>query len=740
MTTTHGTGSADRPRTGRAATWAAAAWAAPWAGYLPLAATIAAAGLSVVSLWWVVPTALCSFTAGWRPGRTWSTAVGLIGAVAAGVVAVAAVPSWITWADRFVAVVAGAVVLPWFVGRFCRQYRELVRAGWERAARLEREQRLIAEQARLRERARIAQDMHDVLGHELSLIALSAGALKLAPGLADGHREAARDIRARAAAAVDRLGEVIGVLRQEPDGAPQEPDGDGVAELVERASASGLAVRLRIEGETGVPGRTGVPGEPGEPLPDVERAVHRVVREALTNVAKHAPGAEATVHVRHTPEETEVRVANGPAPTAAPDRPGGAGFGLIGLDERVRLAGGTFDYGPESGGFAVRATFPPTRAARRPTQATAAHPPYAANGTGRADVPDGPGGASGASGAGGTSGTSGAGGTSGTDSPHSPHSAGDTDRPNAANGAGDTDAPDRASGADDPDRSHGPGSTDTSDRPDGAGSPDAPDRPDCMNGAGGRDDAHTPDLPHTANASGGADVRYRPDRPNGADGPHTPHTANGAGGAGGADVPNRPDRRNGADRPHTPDRPDAPHRTDGQHAPNTPHRPHTPHRADAPHAPHTPHRVGAPQTPHTPHAPGSPVGDGAPVGDDHRRARRRLGRTLVAALMVPLVAAALLTGALRVWDTLKARESVLAPDGYARLRIGQDRDRITPYLPKRQTGHRPTAAEPRGAGLVCEYYAMTADPFDDRSGDVYRLCFRHGTLVSTDAFTGTGVR
>ncbi|GAA3355757.1 hypothetical protein GCM10017744_019590 [Streptomyces antimycoticus] len=93
-----------------------------------------------------------------------------------------------------------------------------------------------------------------------------------------------------------------------------------------------------------------------------------------------------------------------------------------------------------------------------------------------------------------------------------------------------------------------------------------------------------------------------------------------------------------------------------------------------------------------------------------------------------------------MWDTLRARESVLAPDDYARLRIGQDRDRITEYLPERQTGHRPTAAEPRGAGLVCEYYAMTADPFDDRSGDVYRLCFRHGTLVTADAFTGKGVR
>ncbi|SED02497.1 sensor histidine kinase [Streptomyces melanosporofaciens] len=487
--TTHRTGFTGRP-------------GARWSGHLPLAATVAAAGLSVISLWWVVPTALCAFVAGWRPGRTWSTAVGLIGVVAGAVVAVAAVPSWITWADRFVAVVAGAVVLPWFVGRFCRQYRELVRAGWERAARLEREQRLIAEQARLRERARIAQDMHDVLGHELSLIALSAGALKLAPGLADGHRDAARDIRARAAAAVDRLGEVIGVLRQEPDGAPPEPGGAGVAELVERASASGLTVRLRTD------------GEPGELPADVERAVHRVVREALTNVAKHAPGAEAAVRVRHTAEETEVRVANGPAPTAVAVRSGGAGFGLIGLDERVGLAGGTFGYGPESGGFAVRATFPRTPAPRRAAQAT----------------------------------------------------------------------------------------------------------------------------------------------------------------------------------PHAPDGTDAPGSADGA------------------------------------------------VADDHRRARRRLGRTLVAAVMVPLVAGALLIGALRVWDTLRARESVLAPDDYARLRIGQDRDRITEYLPERQTGHRPTAAEPRGAGLDCEYYAMTADPFDDRSGDVYRLCFRHDTLVTADAFTGKGVR
>ncbi|MEV5445684.1 histidine kinase dimerization/phosphoacceptor domain-containing protein, partial [Streptomyces sp. NPDC052644] len=169
------------------------------AGALPAAAT-AAAGLSVLSDWWALPTAAAAFLAGRRPGTARPSAVALGGAVAAGALAVLLVPSWLTHATFLVGVVVIAGMLPWFAGRFWWQYRELVRAGWERAAHLEREQRLVAEQARLRERARIAQDMHDVLGHDLSLIALSAGALQLAPGLADGHRATARDIRARAGA------------------------------------------------------------------------------------------------------------------------------------------------------------------------------------------------------------------------------------------------------------------------------------------------------------------------------------------------------------------------------------------------------------------------------------------------------------------------------------------------------------------------------------------------------------
>ena len=150
------------------------------------------AGLSMASGWWSLPTVVAAFLAGRRPGRTGPTVLALVAVLAAGVVVLSVVPGWLPLASRFLIVLVAATMSPWFAGRFWRQYQDLVRAGWERAEQAQREQRLVAEQARLRERARIAQDMHDLLGHELSLIALSAGALKLAPGLEEHHRRPPR--------------------------------------------------------------------------------------------------------------------------------------------------------------------------------------------------------------------------------------------------------------------------------------------------------------------------------------------------------------------------------------------------------------------------------------------------------------------------------------------------------------------------------------------------------------------
>ncbi|MFJ5121395.1 sensor histidine kinase [Kitasatospora sp. NPDC088548] len=324
-----------------------------WDGWLDgglLAVAAAATGWSVFSLWWALPATAAAFLAGRRTARARSAVAVFAGLVAVGLVAVAVVPRWFVLGTRFVLLSVCVAMGPWLLGRFWRQSQELVRAGWERAERLEREQWLVAEQARLRERARIAQDMHDALGHDLSLIALRAGALKLAPGLAPPHREAAQEIRAGAAVAVERLGEVIGVLRDDDGGAPRGPADASIAQLVVEAAAAGLDVRLAVTGEP-----DGLPRA-------AEHAAYRVVQEALTNAAKHAPRALVTVEVGYSAQGARVGVANGPSP-AAP-APATGGRGLIGLAERVRLAGGVFTHGPgPDGGFEVVASLPRVRPA-----------------------------------------------------------------------------------------------------------------------------------------------------------------------------------------------------------------------------------------------------------------------------------------------------------------------------------------------------------------------------------------
>lgn len=234
------------------------------------------------------------------------------------------------------------VVLPWLIGRYRAQQALLATAGWDRAERIEREHRLEIAQERLRERSRIAEDMHDSVGHELSLIALRAAALEVDSDLPERHRRAATELREAAATATERLGEIIGVLR---DGeASVVPAQESVAELVERAAASGLAVKL-IQG--GAPALS----------PMVDRAVHRIVQESLTNASKHAPGAEVTVTVSQVDDQVEVRVTNTAAQGVTASASGGRG--LAGLAERVRLVGGTLSAAPRStGGFEVEARIP----------------------------------------------------------------------------------------------------------------------------------------------------------------------------------------------------------------------------------------------------------------------------------------------------------------------------------------------------------------------------------------------
>jgi signal transduction histidine kinase len=241
-----------------------------------------------------------------------------------------------------------AAVFPWLVGRYRRQQRELTDAGQRHVDALIREQRGVAERIRLRERARIAGEMHDSLGHDLSLIALRAAALEVAADLDERHRAAAGDLRASVSAATERLHEIIGVLREE-GAASVRPSGESVADLVEGAREAGMAVRLDA-----APAVAELPAMTGH-------AAHRIVREALTNAARYAPGAPVDVRLTRHGDRVEVAVVNDAAPAGPLPAPPSQGSGLLALAERVRLAGGTLDAGHRpDGGFAVRAMLPVT--------------------------------------------------------------------------------------------------------------------------------------------------------------------------------------------------------------------------------------------------------------------------------------------------------------------------------------------------------------------------------------------
>ncbi|MGA4840383.1 sensor histidine kinase [Streptomyces sp. G45] len=331
---------------------AAAVWRRrPTVAFLLAAATGEAMAASLFTVSYGMALAVFAFLLGRHGARARPALLAFAAVAATGTakIAVRDVDPVVEWLVLMGTLLFGAV-FPWLAGRYWRQSRALTVAALARADQLEREQLIVADRARLRERARIAQDMHDSLGHELSLIAVRAGALQLAADLPEHHRAAASDLRAAAAEATDRLREIIGVLREEGDeSAPLGPPGETVAQLVARAAESGLAVRYETADGTGE--------DTTEPGP-AERLAYRVVQEALTNAAKYAPGAPVTVRADRTGTRTAITVTNEPPPRRSSPPPGG-GSGLADLRARVTALGGTLHAGAHgAGGFRVTARIP----------------------------------------------------------------------------------------------------------------------------------------------------------------------------------------------------------------------------------------------------------------------------------------------------------------------------------------------------------------------------------------------
>ncbi|HEY3505151.1 MAG TPA: histidine kinase [Actinocatenispora sp.] len=214
------------------------------------------------------------------------------------------------------------------------------------ARRTEEEQ---ARNALLSERARIARELHDVVAHHMSLIAVQA---ETAPyrltGLPTDATDEFTSISGAAREALVEMRRLLGVLRSDPDQvetAPQ-PGLAALPDLLDRVRQAGTPVTLTTDGEP-----TPVPA-------GVDVSAYRIVQESLSNARRHAPGAEVTVLVGYDPGAVRVEVANGPA-DADPAPADGPGHGLVGMRERATMLGGTLTAGRTAdGGFRVAAVLP----------------------------------------------------------------------------------------------------------------------------------------------------------------------------------------------------------------------------------------------------------------------------------------------------------------------------------------------------------------------------------------------
>jgi signal transduction histidine kinase len=236
-----------------------------------------------------------------------------------------------------------------------------------------REAAALVEAAHQAERTRIARELHDVVAHQLSAIAVQAGAARIAAGSGrvpgddgqapgdDGQAPAGGRGEAGVLATVERLARealtelnhLLGALRRERADDPAHRPSPTLGELgtlLDAARAAGVPAELTVE------------GSPRSLSPGVELSCYRIIDEALTNVARHAPEARTRVVLRYRPSGLDIEVANGPPPggarPAAP-RPASGGRGVRGMRERAELYGGSLDARPcPGGGFAVTAAIP----------------------------------------------------------------------------------------------------------------------------------------------------------------------------------------------------------------------------------------------------------------------------------------------------------------------------------------------------------------------------------------------
>lgn len=256
--------------------------------------------------------------------------------------------------DTSLAMLAGWLISLVAIGRAVRTRTAYLHEVEQRALAAEREQEARARQSATEERLRIAREVHDVLGHSISLINVQSGAVlhrlskKPDPEVAlAAAEEALQAVKATSKDALRELRATLGVLRQADEAAPTAPaSGLGLLdELVRRAGAAGLDVRTRVEG-TPVP----LP-------PPLDLAAYRIVQESLTNVTRHSGARSALVTIDWGARDVRLRIDDD-GEGAPEDRPSGSG--IRGMAERARAFGGELTAANTADGFRVDARLPLT--------------------------------------------------------------------------------------------------------------------------------------------------------------------------------------------------------------------------------------------------------------------------------------------------------------------------------------------------------------------------------------------
>jgi len=251
---------------------------------------------------------------------------------------------------------SGSVLVGWLAGENARARRSYALALAERAAERERER---ARRTAVEERARIARELHDVVAHAMSVIAVRSGVARMISGTQpDQATEALGIIETISRQSLGELRRIVAVLRQaeEPDGEELGP-APGLAalsELVSQIAAAGVRVEVCVDGEA-------------RPLPPTEDlTAYRIAQEALTNVVRHSGAATANLWVRYQPGAVEIECVDlgGQHPRPPGAELANGGHGIVGMRERVALYGGELSAGPTGRGFRVLARIPVAEEAR----------------------------------------------------------------------------------------------------------------------------------------------------------------------------------------------------------------------------------------------------------------------------------------------------------------------------------------------------------------------------------------